>query len=517
MEEKRLRFWENIVVFLGLALFVREAITMLNRRFDSDYNQILSYGADYESLNLYHIEFDSIMNLTFPIASVSLFTYLAWFVFHNYAYPSLNKNPEKPLGYVILIGVFILVFVGVLIYQQYKLSWRLSTVSGDFPDIFEFYKSTRKNELFANTVFVIWLIFLYEVISEAFYSFTNAMRKEGTMYGLFINFLFGIFILVFLLTLGKLGESFPKPSDFNEPLPLLILGTPIFLSQNVFYKSLKNWLGVSRLFSSIFFVIAIGFFSSLILNVCETAYRLPHVSTLERINYRFSEISVYALISATIAISIGIVRFLFYLQRNKLQTAVTVKSAELDQLRAQVNPHFLFNALNTLYSVSLKENAETTAVGIQKLGDMMRFMLNENYLEQIPLSKEIEQLENYIEIQRMRLDENFKVEVNLQKPQKEIYIAPMLLNPFVENAFKHGISFRNVSWIYVTLTFDEKALYFKVHNSLHKTPELDPEKYSNGIGLENVKKRLELLYPNKHKLLIQTSEQDYFINLSLEY
>jgi LytS/YehU family sensor histidine kinase len=91
----------------------------------------------------------------------------------------------------------------------------------------------------------------------------------------------------------------------------------------------------------------------------------------------------------------------------------------------------------------------------------------------------------------------------------------MLLNPFVENAFKHGISFRSPSWIYITLTHDAQKLYFKVHNSLHLKNEVDLESESNGIGLENVKKRLDLIYPNRHTLDIQASNNDYFVSLVL--
>jgi sensor histidine kinase YesM len=119
----------------------------------------------------------------------------------------------------------------------------------------------------------------------------------------------------------------------------------------------------------------------------------------------------------------------------------------------------------------------------------------------------------------MRLDEsqNIEIRVNLQEPDREVYIAPMLLNPFVENAFKHGISFRKPSWIYITLTMDAQKIYFKVHNSLHPDQEKDLEQDSSGVGLENVKKRLELIYPNRYTLEIQVSEQDYFASLVLNY
>ena len=118
----------------------------------------------------------------------------------------------------------------------------------------------------------------------------------------------------------------------------------------------------------------------------------------------------------------------------------------------------------------------------------------------------------------MRIDENHDVEIkiNIQQSEREIFIAPMLLNPFIENAFKHGISFRNPSWIYITLTYDAQKLYFKVHNSLHPKTDIDElESENNGIGLENVRKRLELIYPNRHTLDIQASDNDYFVSLIL--
>lgn len=149
----------------------------------------------------------------------------------------------------------------------------------------------------------------------------------------------------------------------------------------------------------------------------------------------------------------------------------------------------------------------------------MRFMLHENNHERIPLKSEIEYLHNYVEIQRMRLDENQDIEirVNIQEPEREISIAPMLLNPFIENAFKHGISFQNPSWIYITLTMDVSRIYFKVHNSFRRQTGIDPEERMGGIGLENVKKRLELIYPDKHILDIQNSDRDFFVALTLTY
>lgn len=201
-----------------------------------------------------------------------------------------------------------------------------------------------------------------------------------------------------------------------------------------------------------------------------------------------------------------------------LEKALGRSSANLDFLRSQINPHFLFNALNTLYGTALQENAPRTSEGVQRLGDMMRFMLHENHLEKIELSKEVAYLQNYISLQRLRTQtsEDIKIEVNISEDDCDHLIAPMLLIPFVENAFKHGISLRKRSWIVVSLSCDSKHIYFDVYNSVHPRPENDPERASLGIGLNNVKNRLQLLYPRMHELNIRQTGTEFFVHLTIQ-
>lgn len=201
-----------------------------------------------------------------------------------------------------------------------------------------------------------------------------------------------------------------------------------------------------------------------------------------------------------------------------LEKALGRSSANLDFLRSQINPHFLFNALNTLYGTALQENAPRTSEGVQRLGDMMRFMLHENHLEKIELGKEIAYLQNYVALQRLRTQasEDIKIEVNVEEDDYDHTIAPMLLIPFVENAFKHGISLRKRSWIVVSLSCDADHIYFDAYNSVHPRPENDPEKASLGIGLNNVKRRLALLYPRKHELSIRQTATEFFVHLTID-
>ncbi|HEV7333289.1 MAG TPA: histidine kinase [Flavisolibacter sp.] len=193
-------------------------------------------------------------------------------------------------------------------------------------------------------------------------------------------------------------------------------------------------------------------------------------------------------------------------------------TASFDFLRSQINPHFLFNALNTIYGTAIQEGAERTSEGIEKLGDMMRFMLHENMQEKISLAREIDYLNNYISLQRLRTDANpiVKIEANIEQPVTPVQIAPMLLIPFVENAFKHGISFREPSHIKITLEVKDKTLNFDVYNSKHIRPENDPEKHKSGIGLNNVKQRLHMMYPRRHELIIRETGKEFFVHLTLQ-
>lgn len=203
-----------------------------------------------------------------------------------------------------------------------------------------------------------------------------------------------------------------------------------------------------------------------------------------------------------------------------LQQELGHSAASLDLLRSQINPHFLFNALNTLYGTALQENGERTAHGIQLLGDMMRFMLHENHQPLIPLAREIEYLGNYVELQTLRTatSPDIRITTSLSEVPATDQIAPMLLIPFVENAFKHGISLQHPSWIKVTLHVDKHTLYFDVYNSVHARPAPglpDPDEAS-GIGLSNVRQRLQLLYPERHELIIRRSLDEYFVHLTLQ-
>lgn len=201
-----------------------------------------------------------------------------------------------------------------------------------------------------------------------------------------------------------------------------------------------------------------------------------------------------------------------------LKTELGKSDANLNFLKSQINPHFLFNALNTLYGTALQENASRTSEGIQKLGDMMRFMLEENVADKTLLSTDIEYLKNYISLQKLRIasSPNIIIDTDIEEPTVQYLIAPMMLLPFVENAFKHGISLNNPSHLKITLQIRDTKLYLDVNNSINKAQENDPERLQGGIGLQNVKQRLALLYPGLHELLIRENAKEFFVHLTID-
>lgn len=190
--------------------------------------------------------------------------------------------------------------------------------------------------------------------------------------------------------------------------------------------------------------------------------------------------------------------------------------ANLDFLRSQINPHFLFNALNTVYGLAIQEKAETTGESIGKLGNMMRFLLHENTQSKVTVNKDLSFLNDFIDLHKLRIGEisNIKIETSItEEVDGNLEIAPMLLVPFVENAFKHGVSINRESFIKIQLEVKSTMLYFNVINSKHDRPSESTYINSNGIGLNNVKQRLQLIYPLKHKLRITETQSEYDVHL----
>ena len=185
---------------------------------------------------------------------------------------------------------------------------------------------------------------------------------------------------------------------------------------------------------------------------------------------------------------------------------------ELKFLKSQINPHFLFNALNNIYTLTYLED-EAAPDMILKLSDMLRYILYDCTSEAVPIEKEINYLKNYVELQRLKMDD-LLIQMAIDDFDPQVSIAPMLLIPFIENSFKHSkVEDTQHGWIKLRLWSEEQQIHFRIANSKPQQPFAKDK--VGGIGLQNVRRRLELLYPGKHHLTIHNTDQSFEVRLLL--
>jgi hypothetical protein len=201
--------------------------------------------------------------------------------------------------------------------------------------------------------------------------------------------------------------------------------------------------------------------------------------------------------------------------RMKLQDAELLRHhAEVGTLKNQINPHFLFNTLNNIYAFAIREKSTHTASSILKLSAMMRYVVTETNQQFVPLAKEINYTNDYIDLQKMRLTDTVNLSYTVVGTIKNQKIAPVILMPFIENAFKHGVNPDKPSSINIRIHINEQSLELNVENQKVKfTQELHTQ---SGVGIENTRARLEHLYPKKYILSIHDTDEYYRVKLNLE-
>jgi len=191
-------------------------------------------------------------------------------------------------------------------------------------------------------------------------------------------------------------------------------------------------------------------------------------------------------------------------------------NTELSYLKAQINPHFFFNTLNNIYALTNLDVSKAQEA-LLKLSRMMRYVLYENQKNETLLSKEIKFIEDYIELMKMRLSSKVKINIQIEEPKEDLIIAPMLLLPFLENCFKHGVSSQKESEIFIKIEIMGETLFFETRNHIFPVNPDSPEAHENGIGLTNTQRRLSLIYPEKHRLKFgkDESKEEYWVNLTI--
>ncbi len=199
------------------------------------------------------------------------------------------------------------------------------------------------------------------------------------------------------------------------------------------------------------------------------------------------------------------------LQNKILTTQLQLKEQELNYLKKQIHPHFLFNTLNTIYGFAIKQSKQTPEI-ILKLSNLLDYILYQINKPKVSLKEEVLHIKEYIELEKIRFQDTLKVLFSANQIDEEIEIAPMLLIPFIENAFKHGNIIDGFLKIEINVAVTENRLEFLIRNTVLNH---DTKNEKSGIGLENIRKRLDLNYSNNYQLKIENKDNWYSVNLSI--
>jgi hypothetical protein len=314
----------------------------------------------------------------------------------------------------------------------------------------------------------------------------------------------------------------PKGNMFLNSFSSLSLGLPVYLFYT--YFTVYKIIPVTLFRRKIFLLVLYLFLASLIcafllrLNSKFLFYRFFDARNIENIDLR----DWFPVLSNMVWVNVPLFMFAsvkyiynYYLEESKKRELEKENlQAELSLLMVQLRPHFLFNTLNNLYSMALAGDPKT-ATGLSKISNLLKYILYECSEDRVELKKEINLIEDYVELELMRYDERLEFAFEKQIKDAEVSIVPMILFTFVENSFKHGSGPEpGKSFIHLQLSADREKMSFTAENSY---PGLTENKSTNGLGLDNVRKRLDLLYPNSHNLVIDKQESVFRVELQIRF
>ena len=332
-----------------------------------------------------------------------------------------------------------------------------------------------------------------------------------------IHILFWLVVYFFYnYFLGYGSENIDYVTRFSLFLmPVTIVVSYVFLLYLIPRFLLVNKQGLFILYSiytliiSYFFISISILYGSILLNHLRVDSSSPLTKT-----FLFIVLGVYFVVF--IAITIGLLMNNYKslvknedLKNKILQTQLQLKEQELKMLKMQIHPHFLFNSLNTIYGFALKKADEAPEM-ILKLSNLLDYILYQIEKPTVSLENEINHLEDYISLEKLRFHDSLEVSFLKEDKISDIYIAPMLLIPFVENSFKHGAIIDGCLQIAIAVKREKEILIFEVENSV-----LENTNSTNGIGLENITKRLKMLYPNAYTLEIKQINKLFKVQLTI--
>lgn len=337
--------------------------------------------------------------------------------------------------------------------------------------------------------------------------------------GYWLLYLFLLFIILLLLQIGTKLKAQQVFFDYRFRIFFACFALlPAVMGFYTFYSLLFDKFLIRR---NIFLLFVSGILASVLIAIfCGAAISALHYYGVGP--GAFSE-NIFALITILIVISIiailnggmGLLTkgFIRWYAELKWKEELMRKNFEMELalIKSQISPHFLFNTLNNI-DVLITKNAEKASLYLNKLSDIMRFMLYETRNEKVPLQNELAYIEKYIDLQKIRTANPDFVAFNITGDTGNVHISPMILLPFIENAFKHADNRKNENVIRIEISINEKQMIFECENKYSRTA---PEHEFGGLGNSLIKRRLELLYPQSHILLTSKNADMYSVKLAI--
>jgi len=331
-----------------------------------------------------------------------------------------------------------------------------------------------------------------------------------------------VFWALYLLVITVLSATFYNKASFAEILAQLSISlwvdvaatylTAYFLVPQFLLKKKYVLFSTLLIISVVFFV----FMQRIMQIYVSIPIFYPDYNGHEEFfhfNAAYSIVNIYAVVG--IVTSARLFKYWFINQSKTYRLENEKLEAELKYLKSQVHPHFLFNTLNNLYALTLDKSDLAPHVVI-RLSDLLSYMLYDANAEMVPLQKEISLIENYLELEHLRRGEELAIEFEKSIDSQAVLIAPLLFIPFIENSFKHGV-WNNIDnpMVKILLTLKDDQLYFTISNTIGPDAINQEHADTAGIGLNNVKRRMEILYPDAHELIIEKDEKWYTVKLSI--
>ena len=333
-----------------------------------------------------------------------------------------------------------------------------------------------------------------------------------------------LFWLVYIFSYTFMPIALGEDDSVIKDLQFVLLQLPlkIFATYTLVYYFLPRFILKKRYFAFVLLILPLSFILGLGQRYLMAAilYPIYYPESLEQWGLIYWPKVFYAAIETyAIAVVAAVIKLLKqWFQTQQLTNSLKQEklAAELKFLKAQIHPHFLFNTLNNLYALTLKKSPKAPEV-VLKLSDLLDYMLYECNVSKVTLEKEIKMLENYIELEKIRYGDDLKVEFSKEDDLSGFFISPMLLLPLVENSFKHGVSGEiHEKWIEINLNTQERTIKFSIENSRDINSSGKKESYTEGIGLKNVIRRLELVYKDKHQIKIDDKGESYKVVLTID-